>query len=82
MGVSIRHQNYSLEAVYGLTEVYRDSIKSARLVAGTGCNAAAGQYALRPLIKANLVNLDDIIIDLKTGVSGAGRIIERRIITF
>ena len=34
------------EAVYGLTEFYRDSIKSARLVAGTGCNAAAGQYAL------------------------------------
>ncbi|MDC1411154.1 N-acetyl-gamma-glutamyl-phosphate reductase [Amylibacter sp.] len=62
-----------LEAVYGLTEFYRDSIKSARLVAGTGCNAAAGQYALRPLIKANLINLDDIIIDLKTGVSGAGR---------
>lgn len=61
------------EAVYGLTEFYRDSIKSARLVAGTGCNAAAGQYALRPLIKAKLINLEDIIVDLKTGVSGAGR---------
>ena len=38
------------EAVYGLTEFYRDEIARARLVAGTGCNAAAGQFALRPLI--------------------------------
>ncbi len=61
------------EAVYGLTEFYREQIKSARLVAGTGCNAATGQYALRPLIADGLIDLDDIIIDLKTGVSGAGR---------
>ena len=61
------------EAVYGLTEFYRDDIKNARLVAGTGCNAATGQYALRPLIEAELIDLDEIIIDLKTGVSGAGR---------
>ena len=61
------------EAVYGLTEFYRDEISQARLVAGTGCNAATGQFALRPLIEAGLIDLDDIIIDLKTGVSGAGR---------
>jgi len=61
------------EAVYGLTEFYRDDIKKARLVAGTGCNAATGQYALTPLIKAGVIDLDEIIIDLKTGVSGAGR---------
>lgn len=61
------------EAVYGLTEFYREDIKQARLVAGTGCNAATGQFALRPLIAAGLIDLDDIIIDLKTGVSGAGR---------
>jgi N-acetyl-gamma-glutamyl-phosphate reductase len=61
------------EAVYGLTEFYRDQIKGARLVAGTGCNAATGQYALTPLIKAGVIDLDEIIIDLKTGVSGAGR---------
>ena len=61
------------EAVYGLTEFYRDDIKNARLVAGTGCNAATGQYALTPLIKAGVIDLDEIIIDLKTGVSGAGR---------
>ncbi|PIB24833.1 N-acetyl-gamma-glutamyl-phosphate reductase [Amylibacter kogurei] len=61
------------EAVYGLTEFYRDDIKNARVVAGTGCNAATGQYALRPLIAGGVIDLDDIIIDLKTGVSGAGR---------
>ncbi len=61
------------EAVYGLTEFYRDEIRAARLVAGTGCNAAAGQFALRPLIAAGVIDLDDILIDLKAGVSGAGR---------
>ena len=61
------------EAVYGLTEFYRDEIRGARLVAGTGCNAATGQFALRPLIEAGCIDLDDILIDLKAGVSGAGR---------
>ena len=46
------------EAVYGLTEFYRDEIKSARLVAGTGCNAATGHFALRPLISAGVIDLD------------------------
>ena len=61
------------EAVYGLTEFYRDEIRGARLVAGTGCNAAAGQFALRPLIADKVIDLDTILIDLKAGVSGAGR---------
>ena len=61
------------EAVYGLTEFYRDEIATARLVAGTGCNAATGQFALRPLIAAGVIDLDSIVIDLKAGVSGAGR---------
>ena len=61
------------EAVYGLTEFYRDDITGARLVAGTGCNAAAGQFALLPLIAKRVIELDDILIDLKAGVSGAGR---------
>ncbi len=69
------HQAVELqaEAVYGLTEFYRGAIAGARLVACTGCNAAAGQFALRPLIAAGLIDLDDILIDLKAGVSGAGR---------
>ena len=65
--------NLQKTAVYGLTEFYRDDIAKARLVAGTGCNAATGQFALRPLISAGVIDLDQIIIDLKTGVSGAGR---------
>jgi N-acetyl-gamma-glutamyl-phosphate reductase len=61
------------QAVYGLTEFYRDDIRGARLVAGTGCNAATVQFALRPLIEAGVIDLDRIICDLKNGVSGAGR---------
>ncbi|MEL6509409.1 MAG: N-acetyl-gamma-glutamyl-phosphate reductase [Pseudomonadota bacterium] len=68
------------EAVYGLTEFYRDQIEGARLVAGTGCNAATGQYALRPLISAGVIDLDEIIIDLKTGVSGAGRSLKENLL--
>ena len=61
------------EAVYGLTEFYRDEIRAARLVAGTGCNAATGIYALVPLLRAGVIDPDTILIDLATGVSGAGR---------
>lgn len=61
------------EAVYGLTEFYRDEIRSARLVAGTGCNAATGIYGILPLLRAGVIDPDEIIIDLATGVSGAGR---------
>ncbi|WP_136645453.1 N-acetyl-gamma-glutamyl-phosphate reductase [Tabrizicola sp. YIM 78059] len=68
------------EAVYGLTEFYRDEIRRARLVAGTGCNAATGQYALRPLIAAGVIDLDDILIDLKAGVSGAGRSLKENLL--
>lgn len=68
------------EAVYGLTEFYRDDISNARLVAGTGCNAATGQFALRPLIAANVINLDEIILDLKAAVSGAGRALKENLL--
>ena len=68
------------EAVYGLTEFYRAAISGARLVAGTGCNAATGQYILRPLIEAGVIGLDDIILDLKCGVSGAGRSLKENLL--
>jgi N-acetyl-gamma-glutamyl-phosphate reductase len=68
------------EAVYGLTEFYRDAIRKGRLVAGTGCNAAAGQYAIRPLITAGVIDLDRIVIDLKAGVSGAGRSLKENLL--
>jgi N-acetyl-gamma-glutamyl-phosphate reductase len=68
------------EVVYGLSEFYRDEIRAARLVAGTGCNAATGQYALRPLIEAGVIDLDEIVIDLKAGVSGAGRSLKENLL--
>ncbi|WP_270729955.1 N-acetyl-gamma-glutamyl-phosphate reductase [Shimia sp. Alg240-R146] len=68
------------EAVYGLTEFYREEIKAARLVAGTGCNAATGQFALRPLIEAGVIDLDQIILDLKCAVSGAGRSLKENLL--
>lgn len=69
------------EAVYGLTEFYRDEIKHARLVAGTGCNAATGQFVLRPLLAAGVIDLDEIILDLKVGASGAGRAAKELLLT-
>ena len=68
------------EAVYGLTEFYRPEIAAARLVAGTGCNAATGQYLLRPLIAGGVIELDDIILDLACGVSGAGRSLKENLL--
>lgn len=61
------------DAVYGLTEFYRDEIRGARFVAGTGCNAATGLYSLLPLVSAGVVDLDDIVMDLKAATTGAGR---------
>ena len=75
-----RAPDMQAEAVYGLTEFYRDQIKSARLVAGTGCNAATGQYIVRPLIEDRVIDLSDIILDMKCGVSGAGRSLKENLL--
>ncbi len=61
------------EAVYGLPELYRDKIKDAKLVANPGCYPTSAALALAPLIKEKLIALDSIIIDSKSGASGAGR---------
>lgn len=61
------------EAVYGLTEILREEIQTARLVANPGCYPTSIQLPLVPLIKANLIESRNIIIDAKSGVSGAGR---------
>jgi N-acetyl-gamma-glutamyl-phosphate reductase len=64
-----------LEAVYGLPEIYRAKIKNARLIANPGCFPTVSLLALAPLAAFNLIDLDSIIIDAKSGVTGAGRII-------
>jgi N-acetyl-gamma-glutamyl-phosphate reductase len=61
------------EAVYGLTEHYRDAIRGARLVACPGCYPTAALLALLPLAEGGAIQADDIVIDAKSGVSGAGR---------
>ena len=61
------------EAVYGLTEIYRDQIKAARLVANPGCYTSCAELALIPLLKANAIDPDAIIVDAKSGMTGAGR---------
>jgi N-acetyl-gamma-glutamyl-phosphate reductase len=61
------------EAVYGLTEIYRDEVRAARLIACPGCYPTAALLALMPIVKAGLIDAGDIIVDAKSGVSGAGR---------
>ncbi len=61
------------QAIYGLPELFRSEIATAKLVAATGCNAAAAILTLAPLLDAGLVEPDGLIVDLITGVSGAGR---------
>ena len=68
------------EAVYGLTEHYRDTIREARLVACPGCYPTATLLALLPLARAGLIDAGDIIIDAKSGVSGAGRGLKQNIL--
>ncbi|HUH85842.1 MAG TPA: N-acetyl-gamma-glutamyl-phosphate reductase [Stellaceae bacterium] len=60
-------------AVYGLTEVARAAIANAQLVAVPGCYPTGAQLPLIPLAKAALIDADDIVIDAKSGVTGAGR---------
>jgi N-acetyl-gamma-glutamyl-phosphate reductase len=64
---------YLAEAVYGLPELHREAIVRTRLVANPGCYPAAALLALTPLLRAGKVQTRGIIIDAKSGVSGAGR---------
>lgn len=60
-------------AVYGLTEWYRDAVQKARLIANPGCYPTTSLLALLPLLEQQLIDPNTIIIDAKSGVSGAGR---------
>jgi N-acetyl-gamma-glutamyl-phosphate reductase len=61
------------EAVYGLAEIYRERIKRARLVANPGCYTTSAELALIPLLRSNAIDADEIVIDAKSGMTGAGR---------
>jgi N-acetyl-gamma-glutamyl-phosphate reductase len=61
------------EAVYGLVEFYRERIKGARLVANPGCYTTCAQLALVPLLTAKAIDAGEIVIDAKSGMTGAGR---------
>ncbi|NNC79397.1 MAG: N-acetyl-gamma-glutamyl-phosphate reductase [Acidimicrobiales bacterium] len=72
-GAEHEHPSLLDEFVYGLPELFRDKIAGAELIAATGCNAATAVFALAPILDAGLVDPQGLIVDLVTGVSGAGR---------
>ena len=61
------------QAVYGLVEFYRRDVRKAQLVANPGCYTTCAQLPLLPLIKAKAIDLDEIVVDAKSGMTGAGR---------
>ena len=69
------HQALALqqEAVYGLVEIYRKEVKAARLVANPGCYTTTAELPLIPLLKRKAIDPESIIIDAKSGMTGAGR---------
>ncbi len=71
------HQEKELlkKAVYGLPELYRERIGRAHLVANPGCYATSSVLALAPLVNSDLASENDIVIDAKSGVTGAGRVL-------
>jgi N-acetyl-gamma-glutamyl-phosphate reductase len=71
----IRHESpqFVKEAVYGLCEVNREQVKSARLIANPGCFPTCSVLSIYPLAKEGLIDMDTVIIDAKSGTSGAGR---------
>jgi len=72
-GIPHESQDLLEKAVYGLPELYREQIEDADLIANPGCYPTGAILALAPLMKERLVEPDTIIVDSKSGVSGAGR---------
>ena len=69
----VPHTHPEAERVYGLAEIYREDIRSARIIGNAGCFTTASILALAPLAKQHLIDVNTIIVDAKSGVSGAGR---------
>ncbi|MEK6977250.1 MAG: N-acetyl-gamma-glutamyl-phosphate reductase [Candidatus Hydrothermarchaeota archaeon] len=68
----VKHQCPELKGVYGLPELHRREIKGARLVANPGCYPTSAILGLAPLVKEGLIDLGKIVVDAKSGISGAG----------
>lgn len=72
-GITHASPTFIKEAVYGLCEINRDKVKKARLIANPGCYPTCSTLAIYPLLKEGLIDPKTIIIDAKSGTSGAGR---------
>ncbi|MDF2569686.1 MAG: argC [Sporomusa sp.] len=69
----VPHTHKGAQAVYGLTELNRNQVLEASIVGNPGCYTTASILALAPLVQHHLIDLNSIIVDAKSGVSGAGR---------
>ena len=72
-GFTHTQPNLVASAVYGLPELNREALKTAKLIATPGCYVTAASLALAPLVKAGVINPQGVIVDAVSGVSGAGR---------
>ena len=72
-GIEHKNPQFIEEAVYGLCEVNREDVKKARLVANPGCYTTCSILTAYPLAKEGLIDMSTLIIDAKSGTSGAGR---------
>lgn len=72
-GIEHKSPQFIEEAVYGLCEINREDIKKARLIANPGCYTTCSILSMYPLVKERMIDVNSIIIDAKSGTSGAGR---------
>lgn len=72
-GIEHKSPQFIEEAVYGLCEVNREAVRNARLVANPGCYPTCTFLSIYPLAKEGMIHMDTVIIDAKSGTSGAGR---------
>ena len=72
-GIEHKAPQFIEEAVYGLCEINREAIKSARLIANPGCYPTCSTLSIYPLAKEGLIDMNTVIVDAKSGTSGAGR---------
>lgn len=70
---STNHRSFTKKLMYGLCEINREDVKKARLVANPGCYTTCSILTCSPLVKEGIIDPNTIIVDAKSGTSGAGR---------